>query len=144
MQTVQRDSEDVLQSHEVGESDVRATLDLILESQPFRTSKQCQNLLRYIVEHSLLGDENGLRERILGMEVFGRAADYDTSDDPVVRMRAGDVRKRLAQFYQSGNNNSSAIHIDLKPEYYRATFVIKVRKKKPWPSRQLPARPKCC
>lgn len=122
MQTVQPDSEGVLQSHEVEESDVRATLVLILESQPFRTSKQCQNLLRYIVQHSLRGDEASLRERILGIEVFGRPADYDTSDDPVVRMRAGDVRKRLAQFYQASEHPSSVIHIDLKPGSYRATF----------------------
>lgn len=122
MQTVRQDSEGVLSSHEVEESDVHATLDLILESQPFRTSKQCQNLLRYIVEHSLVGDEAGLRERILGIEVFGRSADYDTSEDPVVRMRAGDVRKRLAQFYQTSDQNASVIHIELKPGSYRAAF----------------------
>jgi hypothetical protein len=35
------------------------------------------------------------------IEVFGRSPDYDTAEDPVVRLRAADVRKRLAQYYQA-------------------------------------------
>jgi hypothetical protein len=101
---------------------VHATLDLILQSQPFRTSKQCQNLLSYIVDHSLDDDGASLRERILGIEVFGRSPAYDTSEDPVVRMRAADVRKRLAQFYQGSEHDPSLVHIELKPGSYRATF----------------------
>ncbi len=41
-----------------------------------------------------------LKERVLGVEVFGRAADYDTSQDPVVRATAAEIRKKLAQHYQ--------------------------------------------
>ena len=54
-----------------------------------------------IVEHSLTASDDSLRERIIGIEVFGRAPDYDTAEDPVVRLRAADVRKRLAQYYQA-------------------------------------------
>ena len=97
-------------------------LEQILCSQPFRTSKQCQDLLRYIVDHSLQGDDGALRERIVGVAVFGRAADYDTSEDPVVRMRAADIRKRLAQFYQSAEQNAADVHIELRPGSYRASF----------------------
>jgi hypothetical protein len=125
MQTVQRipdDTPNTIQRHEPDNAAVRATLDLILQSQPFRTSKQCQNLLSYIVDHSLHDDDASLRERILGIEVFGRAPDYDTSEDPVVRMRAADVRKRLAQFYQANEHNPSAVQIELKPGSYRAAF----------------------
>ena len=103
---------------------VQRTLEAIIASQPFRTSKQCQGLLRYIVEHTLNKDSLALRERILGVEVFGRPSDYNTSDDPVVRMRAADVRKRLAQYYQSLDAEETAIHIDLKPGSYRATFHL--------------------
>ena len=66
-----------------------ARLGTILASQPFRTSKQCQNLLRSIVDHSLNRDDLALRERVLGVEVFGRAVDYDTSEDPVVQDASG-------------------------------------------------------
>lgn len=125
METVQTLPEDFPQGtphHEPTVAEVRATLDMILSSQPFRTSKQCQNLLRYIVEHSLHGDDASLRERILGIQVFGRAADYDTSEDPVVRMRAADVRKRLAQFYQAIEPDIAPVYVELKSGSYRATF----------------------
>jgi hypothetical protein len=78
---------------------VRRTLERIDESPAFRNSKQCQKLLRYVVEHSLAGDEEFLHERSIGIEVFGRAPDYDTAGDPVVRVRATEVRKRLSQYY---------------------------------------------
>jgi hypothetical protein len=95
---------------------------MILESQPFRTSKQCQDLLRYIVSHSTSGDDTALKERIIGTEVFGRKPAYDTNEDPVVRVRAADVRKRLAQYYQSLEPGSSLLHIELLPGSYRAHF----------------------
>jgi hypothetical protein len=125
MQTAPRAPEgtqDVAHRFAPDDTAVRATLDLILQSQPFRTSKQCQNLLSYIVDRSLNDDGASLRERILGIEVFGRSPDYDTSEDPVVRMRAADVRKRLAQFYQGSEHDPSLVHIELKPGSYRATF----------------------
>ncbi len=125
MQTVQRVPDESplwSSSDEIGSTEVQLALEAIVASQPFRTSKQCQNLLRYIVDHSLRKDDMALRERILGVEVFGRAPDYDTSEDPVVRMRAADVRKRLAQYYQSLDGDDSALHIELKPGSYRAMF----------------------
>ena len=84
----------------------REFLDDILRSTPFRTSRQCQDLFRYIVEHSLAGSDDSLRERVIGIEVFGRAPDYDTAQDPVVRIRAAYVRKRLAEYYQKPKNSS--------------------------------------
>lgn len=101
---------------------VEQLLVQILESPPFRTSKQCKNLLRYIVEHSLHGDDTALRERVIGNEVFGRDLAYDTNEDPVVRMRAADVRKRLAQFYQALDPGAAVWHIELQPGSYRAHF----------------------
>lgn len=109
-------------SDEIGSAEVQQELEAIVASQPFRKSKQCQDLLRYIVDHSLRKDDLALRERILGIEVFGRAPNYDTSEDPVVRMRAADVRKRLAQYYQSLDAEEPALYIGLKPGSYRATF----------------------
>jgi hypothetical protein len=102
--------------------EVRQALRMVLESQPFRTSKQCQDLLRYVVEKSLSGDDPSLRERIIGIEVFGRQPSYDTSEDPVVRVRAAEVRKRLAQFYQAHDHDSPLVAIELLPGSYRATF----------------------
>src|ERR1019366_6326870 len=51
----------------------------------FRSSHRCQALLRYVVENALSGKLGSLKERCIGIEVFGRDSDYDTSSDPVVR-----------------------------------------------------------
>jgi hypothetical protein len=96
-------------------------LEDILRSVPFRTSRQCQELFRYVVEHSLAGMEDSLRERVIGIEVFGRAPNYDTADDPIVRLRAADIRKRLAQYYQA-QNAPGKWKIDIPTGSYKAQF----------------------
>ncbi len=101
---------------------INALLDDILQSVPFRTSRQCQNLFRYMVEQSLTGSDDSLRERVIGIEVFGRAPDYDTAEDPVVRLRAADIRKRLAQYYQSHKDGPSNWEIEIPIGSYRAQF----------------------
>ena len=101
---------------------VRQLLDGVLRSAPFRTSRQCQDMFRYIVEQSLAGSDDSLRERVIGMEVFGRAPDYDTAEDPVVRVRAADVRKRLAQYYQTHKNSTGQWKIEIPTGSYKAQF----------------------
>ena len=101
---------------------VQQLLDDILRSTPFRTSRQCQDLFRHIVEHSLVGSDDSLRERVIGIEVFGRAPDYDTAGDPVVRLRAADVRKRLAQYYQTQKNAVEQWKIEIPTGSYKAQF----------------------
>src|SRR5947207_15796229 len=94
-------------------SQIEKSLEDILRSAPFRTSRQCQDMFRYIVEHSLAGSDDSLRERVIGIEVFGRAPDYDTAEDPVVRLRAADVRKRLAPYYQAQKNSTEPWKIEI-------------------------------
>ena len=53
-----------------------------------------------MVQRALSGELETLSERMIGVELFGRPADYDTSNDAVVRVRAAEVRKRLAQYYK--------------------------------------------
>jgi hypothetical protein len=80
--------------------EIRTQLERVLNSQQFRTSRRCQILLRHVTEQTLAGDTVALKERTLGINVFGRPADYDTSQDPVVRATAAEIRKKLAQYYQ--------------------------------------------
>jgi hypothetical protein len=77
-----------------------AQLGRVLESHHFHSSKRCSLFLRYVVEHTINNHHEPLKERTLGIEIFGRDAMYDTAQDPVVRTTAGEVRKRLAQYYQ--------------------------------------------
>ena len=101
--------------------EVQHGLDEALASGFFRSTQQCQNLLRYIVKHSLAGEDHLLRERVIGAEVFGRRPDYEPGEDPVVRIRAAEVRKRLAQFYHSAGE-TSAIQIEIPAGSYKANF----------------------
>jgi len=117
-----REPEDLPEEDQPAASEVMEALSKILDSHPFHTSRQCQDLLRYVVERTLNGVDASLRERIIGVEVFGRQPTYDTSEDPVVRVRAADVRKRLAQYYQSIESATPVLHIELLPGSYRAHF----------------------
>jgi len=78
---------------------VRRHLQEVLASKPFAGSKRAQEFLQLVVEHALKGEFDSLRERALGSEMFGRRIDYDTGNDPVVRVKAGEVRRKLAQYY---------------------------------------------
>lgn len=100
---------------------IQHALVAIFQSAPFRASKQSQQLLRYIVDHSLSGHGELLKERLIGVNVFRRQPDYDTNEDPIVRARAAEVRKRLAQFYL-GEGSRSSIRIEIAPGSYHAFF----------------------
>ena len=100
---------------------VRAELERILASAAFRGSRRCQEFLSYIVCRALEGRSDLLKERTVGVEVFGRQADYDTGDDSIVRVKANEVRKRLAQYYQEAGP-TSPVHIELPAGSYVPEF----------------------
>ena len=89
----------------------------ILDSLQFRSSKRCSTFLRHVVEHAVENNIESLKERSLGVEVFGRDPHYDTNQDPVVRSTAGEVRKRLAQYYLEADHRDE-IRISLPAGSY--------------------------
>jgi len=99
-------------------------LDSMLASYHFRTSKRYPAFLRYIVDAALDGRAADLKERTLGIEVFGRDPDYDTSADPVVRFSASEVRKRIAQYYHEGADGRP-LQIELPLGSYVPEFIIR-------------------
>ena len=78
---------------------IREQLDRLLAHPLFANSKRYPALLAYTVEQTLLGNATELKERSIAVEVFGRSPAYDANADPVVRITAGEVRKRLTQYY---------------------------------------------
>ena len=102
---------------------IQQAVSEMFKSAPFRASKQSQHLLQYIIDHSLAGHVERLKERIIGAEVFGRAPEYDTNADPIVRARVAEVRKRLAQYYL-GEGYAAPVRIEISPGSYLATFSI--------------------
>src|SRR5579862_3131077 len=93
-----RSAEDLVE--QPGVEAVRDELDRLLASPFFNQSRRLPNFLRFVVERALAGDIEKIKERTLGIEIFGKDADYDTSTDPIVRVTAAEIRKRVAQYYQ--------------------------------------------
>jgi hypothetical protein len=101
--------------------EVIAQLEAVLSHSLFRQSKRYPAFLRYVVESTIKGSEEPLKERTIGVEVFGRLPHYDTSLDPTVRLTAAEVRKRLALYYQQPEH-AQQLHIDLHLGSYVPTF----------------------
>jgi hypothetical protein len=111
---------------------IRAQLARLLESPPFRSSRRCSDFLRHVVEKTCEGHSDELKERSLGVAVFERDPDYDTNQDPVVRNTAGQVRKRLAQYYCEPGRDREP-RIDLPPGSYVPEIAIPEQIPEPLP-----------
>jgi hypothetical protein len=102
---------------------LRHHLTEIIEGAAFRGSHRSGQFLRYIVEQALAGQFDSLKERVIGMELFGRTPSYDTSEDAIVRVTASDVRKRLLQHYgRYGSSSEFRVSLPLGsyvPEFTR-------------------------
>src|SRR5271154_2719256 len=96
-------------------------LDRIIASRYFRSAGRSRQFLQYVVQQKLAGHVEQLKERTIGTEVFQRSPDYATGDDPVVRVQAGEVRRRLEQYYQTAPGDSQ-VTIKLPVGSYSPTF----------------------
>lgn len=106
-----------------GRDAVLRELNEILSSPHFCNSKRYPAMLQYIVEHTLDGKADLLKERTLGVEVFDRPPTYDTNADTVVRYTAGEVRKRLMLYYSEQGRNAS-LRISLPAGSYIPEFLL--------------------
>lgn len=97
-------------------------LGRILASPLFKHSRHYPAFLRHVVERALEGQEGSLKERAIGIEVFGRGRDYDTNLDPVVRTSACEVRKRVTQYY-----NELAREGEVRIELHSGSYVPEFR-----------------
>ncbi len=107
---------------------VKTELTAILASDSFSSSNRCRDFLEFVVKRALAGDYESLTERFIGVELFGRAVNYETATDSIVRVRANDVRRRLAQYY-SGQHSAKPVKIDLIAGGYIPEFHWKTEDK---------------
>jgi flagellar basal body-associated protein FliL len=101
----------------ITESEDRVTalcnhLNEIIEGKSFKGSHRSGQFLKYIVDQTIAGNFEMLKERIIGSQIFGRSPSYDTGEDAIVRVTASDVRKRLLQHYDR-NGTASEFRINL-------------------------------
>jgi hypothetical protein len=78
---------------------VREELQKIISSQEFRSSPHLRNFLQYVVEETLHGRADRLKEYAIGVEVFKRGDSFDPRIDTIVRTEARRLRLRLAEYY---------------------------------------------
>jgi hypothetical protein len=100
--------------------EVQRALTAILQSPPFRSTKQMQKLLQFIVSETLAGRSDLLKERNIGAHLFDKRPDYDTNSDPTVRLRVAELRKRLALYYQGARDET--VLINIPSGSFRAVF----------------------
>jgi hypothetical protein len=101
--------------------EIREHVGDIVRSSAFKGSRRSQEFLQYIVDKALDGHFDELKERTLGVELFGRPASYDTGQDAIVRVTASDVRRRLVQFY-AGSDLHPEFRVDLPAGSYIPEF----------------------
>ncbi len=111
---------------------IREQLERLLIHPLFANSKRYPALLAYAVEQTLLGNASELKERSIGVEVFGRIPTYDANSDPVVRITAGEVRKRLTQYYYDPAHRGELI-VELPTGSYVPVFREPERAPEPEP-----------
>jgi len=121
LQVAKQDAMLCLPQPEIEFAQVREQLNRLLAHTLFTHSKRYPALLSYVVEQTLLGNTDQLKERVIGIEVFDRPPDYDPSADPIVRFTASEVRKRLALYYVD-SAHSGELQIDLPIGSYAAVF----------------------
>jgi hypothetical protein len=119
--------------------EIHQHLDTILAGEEFCSSRRSSELLRHIVERALAGDVESLKERLLGMEIFDRRSDYDTSTDAIVRVAASDVRRRLGNFYTE--HRAQPMRISMPLGSYVPDFIALAVHEAPSSTTKLEYRP---
>lgn len=101
---------------------MRAQLARILASRRFANAPRLSRFLRYITERTVGGKGGGLKESLIGLEVFDRRPSvYDPGTDPIVRVQASRLRARLAEYYK-GEGSEDPLVIELPRGHYIPTF----------------------
>ena len=101
--------------------EVREQLARMLASPLFRQSRRFAPLLQFIVEETLEGRGELLKERLLGIHILNREPSYDTAADPIVRVTVAEIRKRIAQYYHL-EAHEDELRIELPAGHYVAQF----------------------
>jgi hypothetical protein len=98
----------------------------IVNGEAFKGCERSISFLEFIVEKSITGEFDSLKERLIGIELFGRSPSYSTSADAIVRVTASNVRKRLLQHYgQYGRVSKFQINLPAR------TYIPEITSRRP-------------
>ena len=93
-------------------AEIREQLERILGSQCFEQAGRSSKFLRFAADQTLAGSGDRLKGYTIAVEVFGRPADFDAQNDPLVRVEAGRLRRRLGEYY-AGEGKRDQLRVDL-------------------------------
>src|SRR5499427_137906 len=87
----------------------RSQLERVLSSSGFARNERLSRFLRFLVEQHLEGKDEELKESVIGVEIFGRAPDYNPKRDAIVRTEASRLRARLTEYYANGGKRDALV-----------------------------------
>ena len=109
-------------AHPIPPETIRRALDKIVASEAFTRSPRLTKFLRYIVEQTLAGRGSELKEYLLAIEVFNRKNGFDPRIDPIVRVEAGRLRRRLREHYRREGK-----HEEVRIECAKGSYAVMFR-----------------
>jgi adenylate cyclase len=101
---------------------VKTELGRVLGSAVFAQAGRSTEFLRYVVEETLAGRGDRLKGYTIAIEVFGKPPEFDAQTDPLVRVEAGRLRRRLIEYYH-GEGSGDSVRIALPKNGYAPTFA---------------------
>jgi hypothetical protein len=109
-------------------------IDKLTNSHSLRGSESLCKLLHYLAQQSIDHPSEALKEYQIATEVLGRSGGFDPQNDSTVRVQAGRLRMKLAEYYSHESPNDPVV-VDLPKGSYSLTFHVRT------PGGQVPARP---
>src|SRR5437660_1005619 len=106
-------------------------IERLVASQVLRGSESLCKLLRYLAEHSLDHPGSYLKEYQIATEVFGRPHDFDPQHDSTIRVQAGRLRLKLAEYYSSEGADDSLV-----VEVPKGTYLLSFHQRAHAPARE--------
>jgi TolB-like protein/Tfp pilus assembly protein PilF len=105
-------------------AECRTALEAVLGSKALRTSESQKAFLRYASERTIEGSSDQIKEYSIGVEVFGRGAEFDPRLDPIVRVMARKIRAGLERYYAAEGANDP-VRVTLPKGSYVPAFSLR-------------------
>jgi hypothetical protein len=96
-------------------------IDRLVNSHTLHGSESLCKLLRYLADHAIRKPGVALKEYQIATEVFGRPTEFDPQLDSLVRVQAGRLRSKIAEYYAS-EGADDPILVELPKGTYAVTF----------------------
>ena len=116
----------MLTKKEIFESEARAQIQRIGESDLFRSSEIQRRLFKYLAEKSLAGEADQLKEYTVGLDALGKPESYDPQQDSTVRIQSSRLRQKIIEYYQTAGQTDSVL-IDFPRGHFKLFFTSRER-----------------